>query len=106
MTRLEIVRHAPAQSHGAAELIDVPGRVHLKCPACLIEFDRPKNMKIDTEIECNACGVISEFRELHEAWCLSRRPSLAKAFPEMDWQTADYVHSDICKGGATGRPIA
>jgi hypothetical protein len=103
MTRLEVVRGI---GHAPVALIDVPDPVHLKCPACLTEFDRPTRMAIDVEIECSACDVTSEFRELHEAWCLSRRPLLAKVFPELEWVTADYAHSDVCRGGETRNSIA
>jgi hypothetical protein len=70
--------------------------VHLRCPGCLVEFASPKIRSLDARVKCIACGVTSEFRELQEAWCLSRRPILAKAFPGLKWLTADYSHSDLC----------
>ena len=55
---------------------DAPGRIHLKCPRCLGETALDRRVAIDESLRCDSCGASHEVRQLHEAWCLSRRPML------------------------------
>jgi hypothetical protein len=57
--------------------------VRLKCPVCGDETERPGLMRLDALVLCAVCSVASEFRELHEAWCQSRRQLLQRVVAEV-----------------------
>ena len=56
--------------------------VRLKCPVCGDETEHPGLMRMDALVLCAVCSVASEFRELHEAWCQSRRQLLQRVVAE------------------------
>jgi hypothetical protein len=101
MTQLEVVGGIGRPSVENQVIAIAP--VQLKCPACLVESTRPQVMPLDAKLTCRACGTVSEFRELHESWCLSKRAILIHAFPELVWLVAGYEETDLCSTVENGR---
>jgi ribosomal protein S27E len=58
-------------------------RVRIKCPHCGQDASLEHALAIDAEIRCLACGELSEFRQMREAWCVGGRDVLTRAFPEI-----------------------
>lgn len=74
--------------------------VRLKCPKCLAEFSRPLSMAFDARIKCIACDATSEFREFHEARCLTIRPELALNFPDLLWLMSEEILAPLSSADA------
>jgi hypothetical protein len=58
-------------------------RVPIRCSHCGHSSTLEREMPCDAEIRCDACGVLSEFRQYREAWCESHRETLTDACPEI-----------------------
>ncbi|HEY0232153.1 MAG TPA: hypothetical protein VGC55_12945 [Dokdonella sp.] len=59
------------------------GQIKLRCPLCTAESAIERALPIDSRLVCAQCGQESEYRQLREAWCLSRRAHLERFCPEI-----------------------
>jgi hypothetical protein len=55
----------------------------LRCPHCRTESVLDQQARFDDSIVCDICGVESEYRQLHETWCATRRPMLSSILAGM-----------------------
>jgi DNA-directed RNA polymerase subunit RPC12/RpoP len=60
-----------------------PRVVPIKCTHCGHESGLEREVACDTEIRCERCGELSEFRQYREAWCEAQRATLTDACPEI-----------------------
>jgi hypothetical protein len=58
-------------------------RVKMRCPHCERETSLERALPVDQLLRCESCGIDSEFRQLRETWCESRRSILERACPEI-----------------------